>query len=128
MTPFAQQLLNADLPSSPNYALIKPDAAANYPQSADELLHTIVNIVKAMPRIKRLQYDRASYSIQFDQLSRLFRFVDTVQIAVIPTGPQQATVAMYSYSHSGYYDFGVNKRRLNYILKQLNVSNQSGSP
>lgn len=127
MTPFAQQLLSTDLPNSPNYALIKPDAAPNYPQSADELLHTIVNIVKAMPRIQHLQYDRTNYSIQFDQLSRLFRFVDSVQIAVIPTGPQQATVAMYSYSHTGYYDFGVNKRRLNYILKQLSVHNKSSS-
>jgi uncharacterized protein (DUF1499 family) len=51
--------------------------------------------------------------------SRLLRFPDTVNVEVFDRGGAQSTLALYSRSQVGRSDFGVNLRRLDRWLKQI---------
>lgn len=57
----------------------------------------------------------------FVQRSLIFRFPDTINIAVQSVGDGQATIAVYSRSNYGYGDFGVNRRRVQTWLKRLGI-------
>ncbi len=48
--------------------------------------------------------------------SRLFRFIDDVEFHL---RPEQACIAVRSAARLGYYDFGVNRNRINHLRDQL---------
>jgi len=54
-----------------------------------------------------------------EQRSLIFRFPDTIDIAVIAVGSDKSTLAIYSRSRYGRYDLGANGRRVEGWLEQL---------
>ena len=60
--------------------------------------------------------------IVVEQRSLVFRFPDTIDIEIIEVGKDTSTVAVYSRSRYGYYDFGVNRRRVENWLLELAAS------
>ena len=54
-----------------------------------------------------------------EQRSLIFKFPDTIDMAIIPVDRGTSTVAIYSRSRYGYYDFGANKRRVESWLDAL---------
>jgi hypothetical protein len=63
------------------------------------------------------------------QYSRLMRFPDTVTIKFVSLGPARSTLLLYSRSHYGYGDMGVNKARVTAWLAALDreITSQTGS-
>lgn len=63
------------------------------------------------------------------QFSRLMRYPDTVTIKFIPLGPERSTLLLYSRSHYGYGDMGVNQARVESWLAALDqeLKAQAGS-
>lgn len=65
---------------------------------------------------------RDGLRLVFVQRSRIFRFPDTVNIAVMPLDATHATLAIYSQSNYGHGDFGVNIARVTDWLAKLGVA------
>ncbi len=57
-----------------------------------------------------------------EERSAFFGFPDLIDVETIETGEAKSTLAIYSRSKYGYYDFGVNKRRVETWLRELAAS------
>jgi hypothetical protein len=114
-------------PSSPNYYLacppgfcnIKPDKDSPvFPVSVQILRSSWLNSIKSEPRFKLLYSKNDHY--EYVQRSLIFRFPDYVSVCLISHGEGRSSIALLSRSKYGYYDFGVNKKRVERLLKNLN--------
>ena len=63
--------------------------------------------------------NRATHQYTYIQRSRLFHFPDTINVKLIALPNHQSTIAIYSRSKYGYGDLGVNKKRVQHWIKQL---------
>ncbi len=72
-------------------------------------------------RQHRVQLLHGSSELQLvlEQRSRLFGFPDTISVRFYPLGRTQSTLALYSRSHYGYWDLGVNGRRVRSWLSEV---------
>ena len=118
-------------PDSPNNGLICPQnvCAAKADQAPpifamppDRLLARWESTIRAEPRTTITAVDKAAGLIEAQQKSRVFGFVDIIAIKVLPAASGGSTFAAFSRSTAGYYDFGVNKRRLASWTKDLERS------
>ena len=71
-------------------------------------------VLKAMPRAKVIMAKEDYVHAQFR--SRLFGFVDDVEFSF---QEDQKTIHLRSASRTGYYDFGVNRKRVERIRSQF---------
>jgi|GEM_PF-804134 len=117
-----------EVPDSPNTWLVAPnsadfpDADALAPQfeaSAEDLARAWMDVVRAQPRAQVLTIANDGLSIEAQQVSALFGFVDLISARVIPLGPERSSIAVYSRSTTGYWDFGVNRSRVEAWLESL---------
>ena len=92
------------------------------PIAPTDLLRLWEEVIVASPRTRILEIDETSLLIHAEQRSRLFRFVDTIVIHVLPVGDDGSTFAAYSRSELGYSDMGVNQARLEYWIAQLETA------
>jgi len=83
---------------------------------------TIKRVFSAEPRVVLAREDEAAGQLEFVQRSALFRFPDTITIAVLPAGKGKSTLAIYSRAKVGYRDFGVNQKRTEHWLALLNAA------
>jgi uncharacterized protein (DUF1499 family) len=107
--------------SSPNDALVCPSwlcsaapdiAAPLYALPADVLRKTIIAVILRDPNAVQVAEGGASRSDRFVVRTPLLRFPDTVDLMVIPLGPDRSTLALYSRSLVGRGDLGANLARL----------------
>lgn len=89
--------------------------------SASDLAARAVAELPNEPRTELVARSDDGLRLVFVQRSLIFRFPDTVNIAVQQTGDGRATLAIYSRSNYGYGDFGVNRRRVETWLKRLGI-------
>ncbi|WP_162938122.1 DUF1499 domain-containing protein [Kiloniella sp. EL199] len=121
-----------ELAATPNQFLLCPkdfcQASAHqespvYKTPVDELRAEWLAFIKKRPRIEaslelgtvegeNLQYD-------FIQRTEWMRYPDSITIRFIPLGPTTSTLAIYSRSHYGKSDFGVNEQRITNWLSQM---------
>lgn len=71
-------------------------------------------IMKKMPRVKAIT-EEESY-LHFEVRSMFFRFVDDVEFS---HDKSEGLIHMKSGARKGYYDFGVNRRRLEKVRKEF---------
>ena len=76
----------------------------------------LTTIIASQPRT-RIVTEQANY-IHAEFKSRVFGFVDDVEF-YFPT--DQSVIHVRSASRTGYYDFGVNRRRIENIRKLINA-------
>jgi uncharacterized protein (DUF1499 family) len=118
--------------SSPNDALIcPPDLCLKaridivppvYPVSAQRLRAIVAEVAEGEPRTLPASGNALSDDSDQDRYgarSRIFHFPDTIDVKIIPRGEASATLALYSRSQIGYWDFGVNRARLERWLKRI---------
>lgn len=118
---------------TPNDALVcpashcphaKPDAEPKtYPMAAAELLARLRRVALAEPDTTELycgpDCDRTARILQH---TRLMRFPDTIDIAVLAVADNQSTLAIYSRSLIGRGDLGVNRARIERWLAALDTA------
>jgi uncharacterized protein (DUF1499 family) len=108
---------------TPNDALVCPPGhcpqavadwpAKTYDMPTAQLADRISRIVLAEPNTSALHcHPPCDGPMRFVQESRVMRFPDTIDIAVLPVGDDKSTLAIYSRSLLGYGDFGVNRARI----------------
>jgi uncharacterized protein (DUF1499 family) len=87
--------------------------------TGDALWRAWLDLAAHMPRTRLIaqnEGERRSFHIQ---RSRLFRFPDLVRAEIIDLESGQSTIAIDSRARYGYYDFGVNRQRVEAWLAEL---------
>lgn len=79
----------------------------------------LLELVLSQPKTKLLMNDKLNRQLVFEQRTRVFNFPDTINVKLIPISENQSTLALFSQSRYGYYDFGQNKRRIKRWLHGL---------
>ena len=85
-----------------------------YSGDLDQARERILGILKGVDRVKIVVSDKDYIHAEFR--SALFRFVDDVQF-YFPPG--ENIVHMKSASRTGYYDFGVNRKRIDWLREKF---------
>ena len=117
-----------ELPERPNTYLICPVDYCGTPPArispvfdlpASDLRARWEQMMKREPRV--ILNGATPDGLQFDyvQRSAVFRFPDTITIRFIPLGNDRSTLAIYSRSHYGHSDLGVNRDRIERWLAQI---------
>lgn len=107
------------LPDSPNFALLAPPGATTQkhvtqpllPVSAETAWASLRMLGEAEPRCWKMAEWPDRRQVQWVVRSRLGNFPDLVNGQVVPLVGGSG-VFLYSRSLIGYYDFGVNSRRI----------------
>lgn len=88
-------------------------AAPVYPVGPARLVEAWRAVVAAAPRAALVGEDAGRMLLLVRQRSAVFGFTDTVAVRVVP-GPTEgsSSFAAYGRAEVGFYDFGVNRRRL----------------
>ncbi|WP_085899407.1 DUF1499 domain-containing protein [Kiloniella majae] len=116
------------LPSTLNQFLVCPksfcQASAHrespvYNLSVDELKAEWLTFIKKQPRIEEGAADEQKQQYDFIQRTEWIRYPDSITIRFIPLGSTTSTLAIYSRSHYGKSDFGVNEQRITNWLTQM---------
>ena len=111
-------------PSSPNdaFACAPGTCAASadfaspvYPIDRTALLQTAEAVLLAEPRTAVAARDDALAQIVFVQRSAVFGFADTIRVQAEGTDGETSLI-VHSRSNTGYYDFGVNRKRVRRLL------------
>lgn len=119
-------------PDTPNsYLLCPPDlcraaAAASpvYPVAAAGLRTAWLAMLERQPRVTLLRETvvaQAQRQLDVEQRSLLLGYPDTVTVRFVPLGPERSTLAVYSRSHYGRSDYGVNRDRVRDWLDGLGL-------
>jgi len=109
----------APCPDSPNYVSTKskePGRAMpplRYLKSGQESMDRLVGMVRQMKRATIVSATPTYLHVEFR--SALFRFVDDVEFVLDDSA---RVIHFRSASRTGYYDFGVNRRRMKGISDQ----------
>ena len=97
-----------------------PDAVSPvYDVSATILRDAWLAMIAFQPRVEQSTVSEDEQQYDFMQRSRLVRLPDTITVRFIPLGQAKSTLAIYSRSHYGYSDFGVNRQRIKAWLTAL---------
>ena len=117
------------LANSPNqYLVCPPDycpraevhrEAPVFSMSAKALKKKWMDLMDHQPRMTVGRADDRQMQYDFIQRTALFRFPDTITVRFIPLEDDLSTVAIYSRSKYGYSDWGVNEKRIDRWLDQL---------
>lgn len=104
----------------PGFCTANADIAVpDYGVPVEQLADIVRAAVAAMPRTTVERDDRPRHRLVAVQRTAVLRFADTVWIEAIPRGATASSLAILSRSNVGYYDFGVNRRRVEALLAAI---------
>ena len=119
-----------ELKSSPNQFLVCPPGlcrnakahleAPVFDLTVAQLRERWMERILQQPRVSQLSADASREQYDFEQLSALVGFPDTVTVRFLPAGEGRSTLAIYSRSHYGRSDLGANEKRIRGWLELLN--------
>ncbi len=90
-----------------------------YPLSETRLFTALLDVIQALPRWTVVHQDATSGEIAAERQSKLFRFIDDIEIQLTTTGNGTKTLNLKSESRVGKGDFGQNARNIRKILSAL---------
>jgi hypothetical protein len=96
---------------------IPDELSETYDVSSGELFTWFISLIESMPRTTILSKRNRHLVVEFR--SKLFQFSDLVDVLVIPVEADRSTLAIYSRSKLGYYDFNANQKRVKELLRRL---------
>ncbi len=86
---------------------------------ATDLRNIWFSMIGAEPRTDWVATDEEIQQYDFIQRTRLMRFPDTITVRFLPLDENRSTLAIFSRSHYGRKDFGVNRERIDGWLAVL---------
>ena len=78
----------------------------------DRLREYWLEMISGEARVVRAAADLAAQRYVYIQHSPVFRFPDIITVELIPVGPARSSIAVYSRSRYGEYDFHKNRKRV----------------
>jgi uncharacterized protein (DUF1499 family) len=118
-----------ELGPNPNQFLVCPTGYCSaephlispiFPVSADTMRQRWNALIKTQPRIEIGKADDNEMQYDYIQRSSLMRYPDSITVKFIDLDNDSSTLAIYSRSHYGKSDFGVNESRIQAWLSALN--------
>lgn len=104
----------------PGYCTANADITVpDHPVALDQLAAIVRAAVAALPRTTIVRDDPPRRRLVAVQRTAVLRFVDTFWIELVAHGPNASSLAVYSRPNVGYYDFGVNRRRVEALLADI---------
>ena len=111
---------NAYLVCPPGLCGQDPDRESPvFPVPATDLRNQWFEMIGNQPLTDWIASDEAIQQYDFLQRTPLMRYPDTITVRFIPLEEGRSTVAIYSRSHYGRSDFGVNQERIDGWLDAL---------
>lgn len=101
-------------------------APPSYPATAEALRRSVRRYFAAQGGVLVASDDTRLHD-RFVVRSRFLRFPDTVDVEIVPSDAEHATLAVYSRSQLGGFDFGTNLRRVRALLEALGPGVASAS-
>ena len=118
-----------ELDNTPNQTLVLPDGFNSlskphlrspiFPVSVGTLQRCWLHMVDMQPRVKLRGQAVDKFQYEFVQRSAVFHFPDIIIVQFLSFPDKHSSFAAYSRSKYGYYDFGVNRRRMVFWLELL---------
>lgn len=118
-----------ELKPSPNQFLVCPPGLCRQAQAhleppsfdltVEQLCDRWREMVSRQPRVSELSADPVREQYEYEQLSALVGYPDTITVRFLPAGEGRSTLAIYSRSHYGRSDLGVNEKRIRAWLDLL---------
>ena len=113
------------LPTSPHYCLAAPGVnytkrwmqPMRYNISKASLKKRWQHMLAQQPRVTVVEHD--DEQIKYVQTSKIFRFKDIIIVQFNEIDSKHSSLYLYSHSVSGYWDFGVNCKRIHTWLAGL---------
>jgi uncharacterized protein (DUF1499 family) len=112
----------SDCPSSPNCVSSIAQDQDHYVSpfhmdvAPDKAWEALKRAVEAESRTRIVEEDRERWYLRAEATSRIFRFVDDLEFQIIP---EEHLVHVRSASRVGYWDLGVNRRRVERLREAL---------
>lgn len=101
------------------------DASAPiFQRSLSELSRDWASIVQQTPRMTAVLIQPEQHYYGYTLRSRWLKFPDSVTVQLIRIDDAHSSLAIFSRSDYGYYDFGVNEKRVRHWLEQLTTMHQ----
>jgi uncharacterized protein (DUF1499 family) len=101
--------------------------SAVYRLSADALRQGWRDMIGNEPRLERIGSMDALRQEDYVQRSKWMRFPDLITVRFLPLEDGRSTLAIYSRSLVGHYDFGVNRARIESWLQKLETAAENSS-
>lgn len=113
------------LPQSPNYCIVAPGGDNNkrwltpktYKLSKTLLMTHWEKMIGQQDRVTLIR--REDDQIKYSQRSKLFNFIDIIVVQFNELNDNHSSLSIYSSSVKGYWDFGVNCKRIRRWLQPL---------
>jgi uncharacterized protein (DUF1499 family) len=90
-----------------------------FEKTAYQLARAWMTVVENQPRAAVLGISEDGLQIEAQQRSAVFGFIDRISTRFLPLASGRSTLIAYSQSQVGYWDLGVNRRRLRRWLSEL---------
>jgi uncharacterized protein (DUF1499 family) len=98
----------------------------SYPATAEALRRRVRRYFAAQGGVL-VAFDDARLHDRFVVRTRFLRFPDTVDVEIVPSDAEHATLAVYSRSQLGGFDLGTNLRRVRALIEALGPGVASAS-
>jgi uncharacterized protein (DUF1499 family) len=69
-------------------------------------------VISGEKRVEAIAADPDDRRFVYIHHSPTFRFPDIITVEFVPLGPNRSSIAIYSRSRYGHYDFGKNRKRV----------------
>lgn len=111
---------NQFLVCPPGYCAAKPHMLSpTFDGSADDLRQRWMKMLAAQPRIESGAADGEALQYDYIQRTEAMHYPDSITVRFIALTENSSTLAIYSRSHYGRSDFGVNEARIRAWLAAL---------
>ena len=94
-------------------------ASPVFPLPWERLHEYWTEVVSGEKRVETIVADPDDRRFVYIQHSPTFRFPDIITVEFVPLGPHRSSIAIYSRSRYGHYDFGKNRKRVGKWLALL---------
>ena len=106
-------------PNGFDCALTADDSSPIFSVDATQLKNCWWQLLKKERSVNVIHDDASLRRMVCVQRSRIFKFPDIIDVQFIVMTEEKSSLAVYSRSKYGYYDLGVNRRRVLSWLKRL---------
>lgn len=94
-------------------------ASPVFPMPWERLRAYWTEVISGEKRVETIAADPDQRRFVYIQHSPTFRFPDIITVEFVPLGPNRSSIAIYSRSRYGHYDFGKNRKRVGKWLALL---------
>jgi uncharacterized protein (DUF1499 family) len=92
-----------------------------YLKPKEEVVQAAREVISSLPRWRELEYRENQGRLHVTRTTRLWRFVDDINLYIVQGGDGVTSLDMTSQSRVGRWDFGQNRRNLKEFFARLDA-------